>query len=252
MSRKILPVIMCGGAGTRVWPESRETMPKQFIPLIGKSRPFRTRCGASTTRLRCADRRHQPRLSFSRQGAARGNRRAGDDRHSSRRGAIPGRRSRSRRNWRQSTTRDDRGGVRGRPRDPRPERVSGACAAAAEAAADGYIVTLGVTPSEPAVGYGYIRPGAPIGAGKARRGGGFRREARSRRPPSATSPPAISGIPAISSFAPTSCSTKCARSSLKWPRRRRARSRAPPTTSGSSRSTRRRSPTRRRNRSITP
>ena len=24
MARKVLPVIMCGGAGTRVWPESRE------------------------------------------------------------------------------------------------------------------------------------------------------------------------------------------------------------------------------------
>jgi mannose-1-phosphate guanylyltransferase/mannose-6-phosphate isomerase len=33
---KILPVIMCGGAGTRVLPESRETLPKQFIPLIGE------------------------------------------------------------------------------------------------------------------------------------------------------------------------------------------------------------------------
>ena len=40
MPTKILPVIMCGGAGTRVWPESRETMPKQFIPLIGKSSTF--------------------------------------------------------------------------------------------------------------------------------------------------------------------------------------------------------------------
>jgi len=40
MSRKILPVIMCGGAGTRVWPESRETMPKQFIALIGASSTF--------------------------------------------------------------------------------------------------------------------------------------------------------------------------------------------------------------------
>ena len=32
---KILPVIMCGGSGTRMWPESRETLPKQFIPLFG-------------------------------------------------------------------------------------------------------------------------------------------------------------------------------------------------------------------------
>ncbi|WP_157096312.1 sugar phosphate nucleotidyltransferase, partial [Methylosinus sp. R-45379] len=39
---KILPVIMCGGAGTRVWPESRETLPKQFIPLVGELSTFQT------------------------------------------------------------------------------------------------------------------------------------------------------------------------------------------------------------------
>jgi len=37
---KILPVIMCGGTGTRVWPESRESLPKQFIPLIGTRSTF--------------------------------------------------------------------------------------------------------------------------------------------------------------------------------------------------------------------
>src|SRR5271155_928060 len=40
MTKKIQPVIMCGGAGTRVWPESRETMPKQLIALIGKRSTF--------------------------------------------------------------------------------------------------------------------------------------------------------------------------------------------------------------------
>ena len=40
MASKILPVIMCGGAGTRVWPESRETMPKQFIALLGDRSTF--------------------------------------------------------------------------------------------------------------------------------------------------------------------------------------------------------------------
>jgi mannose-1-phosphate guanylyltransferase/mannose-6-phosphate isomerase len=30
----ILPVILCGGSGTRLWPASRESMPKQFIQLI--------------------------------------------------------------------------------------------------------------------------------------------------------------------------------------------------------------------------
>ena len=29
-------VILCGGSGTRLWPESREKLPKQFIPLIDK------------------------------------------------------------------------------------------------------------------------------------------------------------------------------------------------------------------------
>ncbi|MDB5795961.1 MAG: mannose-6-phosphate isomerase, type 2 [Noviherbaspirillum sp.] len=36
--KTINPVILCGGAGTRLWPLSRESFPKQFVPLIeGKS-----------------------------------------------------------------------------------------------------------------------------------------------------------------------------------------------------------------------
>ncbi len=31
----IKPVILCGGSGTRLWPLSREALPKQFAPLIG-------------------------------------------------------------------------------------------------------------------------------------------------------------------------------------------------------------------------
>ncbi len=34
----IRPVVLCGGSGTRLWPLSREALPKQFVPLIdGKS-----------------------------------------------------------------------------------------------------------------------------------------------------------------------------------------------------------------------
>jgi mannose-1-phosphate guanylyltransferase/mannose-6-phosphate isomerase len=36
----VVPVILCGGAGTRLWPVSREKMPKQFVPLIGTSSTF--------------------------------------------------------------------------------------------------------------------------------------------------------------------------------------------------------------------
>jgi len=31
----IRPVILCGGSGTRLWPLSRKSFPKQFIPLVG-------------------------------------------------------------------------------------------------------------------------------------------------------------------------------------------------------------------------
>src|SRR2546428_4473010 len=40
MPTQIIPVIMCGGAGTRLWPVSRESMPKQFVPLIGEGSTF--------------------------------------------------------------------------------------------------------------------------------------------------------------------------------------------------------------------
>lgn len=40
MSSKIIPVVMCGGSGTRLWPVSRETMPKQFISLFGHDSTF--------------------------------------------------------------------------------------------------------------------------------------------------------------------------------------------------------------------
>lgn len=36
----ILPVIMCGGSGTRLWPASRDAMPKQFINLLGEHSTF--------------------------------------------------------------------------------------------------------------------------------------------------------------------------------------------------------------------
>ena len=39
----ILPVIICGGSGTRMWPLSRESLPKQFLPLIGEQSSFQER-----------------------------------------------------------------------------------------------------------------------------------------------------------------------------------------------------------------
>lgn len=36
----VYPVIMCGGSGTRLWPESTPTRPKQFLPLVGDRTMF--------------------------------------------------------------------------------------------------------------------------------------------------------------------------------------------------------------------
>ena len=36
----ITPVILCGGSGTRLWPLSRKSYPKQFVPLLGDQSLF--------------------------------------------------------------------------------------------------------------------------------------------------------------------------------------------------------------------
>ncbi|WP_244612318.1 sugar phosphate nucleotidyltransferase, partial [Methylobacterium gnaphalii] len=39
----VLPVILCGGSGTRLWPVSRESMPKQFSRMVNEqSSTFQT------------------------------------------------------------------------------------------------------------------------------------------------------------------------------------------------------------------
>ena len=37
---KLQPVILAGGSGTRLWPMSRESYPKQFLPLLDGKSPF--------------------------------------------------------------------------------------------------------------------------------------------------------------------------------------------------------------------
>jgi mannose-1-phosphate guanylyltransferase / mannose-6-phosphate isomerase len=40
IEQRVTPVVLCGGAGTRLWPVSREKMPKHFVPLIGSLTTF--------------------------------------------------------------------------------------------------------------------------------------------------------------------------------------------------------------------
>ena len=41
---KVLPFLLCGGAGTRLWPLSREAYPKQFHRLTGNETLFQGTC----------------------------------------------------------------------------------------------------------------------------------------------------------------------------------------------------------------
>ncbi len=45
---QIVPVILCGGSGTRLWPRSRAALPKPFLPLVGEQTLF------EATLARCA------------------------------------------------------------------------------------------------------------------------------------------------------------------------------------------------------
>ena len=47
----IVPVVLCGGSGTRLWPRSRAAKPKPFIPLLGDKTLYQS------TLERCSDRK---------------------------------------------------------------------------------------------------------------------------------------------------------------------------------------------------
>jgi len=164
MPTKILPVIMCGGAGTRVWPESRETMPKQFIALIGVRSTFQDTIARVTGPMYEApivitnhDYRFRVKEQLDEIGATATIVTEPVRRDSGPAVAVA------------ATLAAERGAetvVALFAADhvvTKLDAFQDACAKAADAASLGYIVTLGVKPTEPAVGYGYIRPGAEVG-----------------------------------------------------------------------------------------
>ncbi|WP_417244386.1 sugar phosphate nucleotidyltransferase, partial [Celeribacter sp.] len=36
----ITPILLCGGSGTRLWPLSRKSFPKQFTDVVGETTLF--------------------------------------------------------------------------------------------------------------------------------------------------------------------------------------------------------------------
>jgi mannose-1-phosphate guanylyltransferase/mannose-6-phosphate isomerase len=163
-TRRIVPVIMCGGAGTRLWPVSRESMPKQFVSLVGERTTFQQ------VLERLGD--HQlfaPPLvvtgSDFRFVVAEQARACGAE--------IEIVLEPIRRDSGPAIAVASEIVARRRPADlvlvvaadhviGRPEAFVAACRAACEIAQAGRIVTFGIPPTEPATSYGYIRPGAPL------------------------------------------------------------------------------------------
>ena len=167
MAEPIIPLIMCGGAGTRLWPASREGRPKQFLPLFGPHSTFQN------TVLRVSD----PALFGRPIIVTNGNYRFLVSEQLAAIGIEadillePLRRD--------SGPAIAAGAAFASSRDGDPlvvalaadhvvkdtEGFAVACRTARDAAAEGRIVTFGVRPSRAATEYGYIRPGAEIGAG---------------------------------------------------------------------------------------
>ncbi|WP_264049566.1 mannose-1-phosphate guanylyltransferase/mannose-6-phosphate isomerase [Methylobacterium flocculans] len=164
-SQLIHPVILCGGSGTRLWPASRESMPKQFTRLVSlESSTFQD----TARRLADADVFERPCVltsSDARFIVAEQLAEIGIDADII---LEPERRD--------SAAAVAVAALHAARRDPRavvlilaadhvigdtPAFVEAARHAAAGARA-GQIMTLGITPTAPATGYGYIRVGAAL------------------------------------------------------------------------------------------
>ncbi len=166
MASTIIPLIMCGGAGTRLWPASREGRPKQFLPLFSARSTFQDTIRrvsdpalfARPTIITNAQYRFLVAEQLSEIDAE-----ADILLEPARRDSGPAIAA---------------GAVYAAKRADNPIMLAlaadhvisddaafvDACRRAAEAAANDRIVTFGVRPTRPATEYGYIRAGAAVSA----------------------------------------------------------------------------------------
>ncbi len=160
---KIVPVIMCGGAGTRLWPASRESMPKQFIPLLQDLSSFQ----ATMQRISGVEFGRPVVLATSdvRFIAAEQLQAIGVDAdivlEPKRRGSAAAVAVAAC----LAARHDPEAVVLILAADHLITDVDAfveACRMATKSARRGFIMTLGVEPTAPATGYGYIQPGEPI------------------------------------------------------------------------------------------
>ena len=165
----LLPVILSGGAGTRLWPLSRELYPKQLLALIGE----RTMLQETALRLAGLDAgapvvvcNEAHRFLVAEQLRQLEHRAAGDRARALRPQHRAGHRAgRARRTT--AAARGRRSGAAGAARRPRHARRRGVPEGGAHGVARGErgkLVTFGIVPRAPETGYGYIQRGEADGA----------------------------------------------------------------------------------------
>jgi mannose-1-phosphate guanylyltransferase / mannose-6-phosphate isomerase len=164
MLPQLIPVIMCGGAGTRLWPVSRESMPKQFVPLVGTGSTFQhvlarvsdSELFARPIVVTNADFRFLVAEQLREAGIEADIVLEPVRRDSGPAVAVSAA---------LAVERDRDALVLVLAADHvvrKPDAFREACRRAAAAAAEGRIVTFGIEPTHPATNYGYIRPGAKL------------------------------------------------------------------------------------------
>jgi mannose-1-phosphate guanylyltransferase/mannose-1-phosphate guanylyltransferase/mannose-6-phosphate isomerase len=163
------PVILCGGAGSRLWPMSRKLLPKQFLPLVTEhtllqdtALRLRGLAGASAPVV-IANQEH--RFLVGDQLSAIGIKPRALLVEPVGRNTAPAIAAAA-----LQVAREEPDAVLlVLPSDHLIGDVAAFHRAARQAAAlasDGYLVTFGITPTEPATGYGYIEAGEPIANNK--------------------------------------------------------------------------------------
>ncbi len=169
MAQKIIPVIMAGGRGTRLWPLSRASAPKQFIQFIGDQTLFQ----ATLARLSNSTLYEAPvvvtnedfRFLVAEQARELGVRLAGTLLEPAARNTAAAVAAAANFVVELSGENAVMQLLASDHEIEADERYFDAIRIASETARSGKLVTFGITPTEPATGYGYIEIGTTLPTG---------------------------------------------------------------------------------------